>query len=516
MSDDAPSSPNPSPASPASAPGPSRRGLLQAGTLVLLLGASQIARGAGIVAVRVWPAQDYSRVTIESDRQLVAKQFFVATPPRLAVDIEGIDLNPELRELVAKVKADDPNIAGIRVGQNAPGVVRLVVDLKRAALPQVFTLPPIAAYRHRLVFDLYPAEPEDPLETLIAERLRDAGPGTAPAGAPAPTPAPLPNIAAARPGTAGDPLGDLIAQHNPKPAATPAPPGGLPRATPGATAPVATPSGAPAAAPPAVAAAPTPPHAGGSAAPSAPAIARATDRLIIIALDPGHGGEDPGAIGPGGTREKDVVLKVAFLLRDRINATTVGGNPMRAFLTRDADFFVPLGVRVEKARRVQADLFVSIHADAFTTPAARGASVFALSQSGASSTAARWLANKENQSDLVGGLNVRAQDRHVQSALLDMSTTAQINDSLKLGSVLLGEIGGMARLHKPRVEQAGFAVLKAPDIPSVLVETAFISNPEEEAKLRTAAYQQQLADALMRGITRYFVKNPPLARSRSV
>ncbi|WP_019700736.1 N-acetylmuramoyl-L-alanine amidase [Paracidovorax oryzae] len=447
MSEDAlPPSPPPAAPSPL-AHGPSRRRLLRAGSLVLLLGAAQIARGAGIVAVRVWPAQDYSRVTIESDQQLTAKQFFVATPPRLAVDIEGIDLNPELRELVAKVKPDDPNIAGIRVGQNAPGVVRLVVDLKRAALPQVFTLPPIAAYRHRLVFDLYPAEPEDPLETLIAERLRDAAPGTASAG---------------------------------------------------------------------TTAAPAPPHAGSGTSPAAPAIARATDRLIIVALDPGHGGEDPGATGPGGTREKDVVLKVAFLLRDRINATTVGGNPMRAFMTRDADFFVPLGVRVEKARRVQADLFVSIHADAFTTPAARGASVFALSQSGASSTAARWLANKENQSDLVGGLNVRSQDRHVQSALLDMSTTAQINDSLKLGSVLLGEIGNMARLHKPRVEQAGFAVLKAPDIPSVLVETAFISNPEEEAKLRTAAYQQQLADALMRGITRYFAKNPPLARSRSV
>lgn len=246
-------------------------------------------------------------------------------------------------------------------------------------------------------------------------------------------------------------------------------------------------------------------------------MARATDRLIIVALDPGHGGEDPGAIGPGGTREKDVVLKVAHLLRDRINATSVGGNPMRAFLTRDADYFVPLATRVDKARRVQADLFVSIHADAFTTPAARGASVFALSQSGASSSAARWLANKENQADLIGGVNVGSQrDRHLQRALLDMSTTAQINDSLKLGSVLLGEIGGMARLHKPRVEQAGFAVLKAPDIPSVLVETAFISNPEEEAKLRSSAYQQQLADALMRGIIRYFAKNPPLARSRSV
>ena len=443
----------------------SRRRLLQAGSLVLLLGAQQIARGASIVAVRVWPAADYSRVTIESDRALVAKQFFVSTPPRLAVDIEGLDLDPSLRELVAKVQPDDPNIAGIRVGQNTPGVVRLVVDLKQAARPQVFTLAPVAAYQHRLVFDLYPAEAPDPLEALIAERLRDANNATA---------APLP-------ASAPDPLGDLIAQQSQKPEAP-----------------------APAAPPPK------------ARAPAVRTPARSTDRLIIVALDPGHGGEDPGAIGPGGTREKDVVLKVARQLRDRINATQVGGNPMRAFLTRDGDFFVPLGTRVEKARRVQADLFVSIHADAFTTPSARGASVFALSQGGASSSAARWLASKENEADLIGGVNVGSQDRHVQRALLDMSTTVQINDSLKLGSVLLGEIGGMARLHKPRVEQAGFAVLKAPDIPSVLVETAFISNPEEEAKLRSAAYQEQLADALMRGIVRYFAKNPPLARSRTV
>ena len=456
---------------------PTRRALLRGGSLVLLLGVQQIARGATIVAVRVWPAPEYSRVTIESDTKLAAKQFFVPQPPRLAVDIEGIDLNPALRELVAKVRADDPNIAGIRVGQNAPGVVRLVIDLKQAAVPQVFTLTPVAAYQHRLVFDLYPAKSVDPLEALIAEHLNDAPAASAPhteAASPQPT----------------DPLGDLIAQHGqrPEPAKPPAP------------APV-----------PQAAASPPP-----SAAPRSPAVGRQTDRLIIVALDPGHGGEDPGAIGPAGTREKDVVLKVAHLLRERINASSVGGNPMRAYLTRDGDYFVPLGTRVEKARRVQADLFVSIHADAFTTPSARGASVFALSQSGASSTAARWLANKENQADLVGGLNVKSQDQHVQRALLDMSTTAQINDSLKLGSVLLGEIGGMARLHKPRVEQAGFAVLKAPDIPSVLVETAFISNPEEEAKLRSAAYQVQLADALMRGIQRYFAKNPPLARSRTV
>ena len=477
---------------PAAAPLPSRRALLQAGSLVLLLGTQQIARGATIVAVRVWPAPEYSRVTIESDSALVARQFFVTSPPRLAVDIEGIDLSPQLRELVARVLPDDPNIAGIRVGQNAPGVVRLVVDLKQPALPQVFTLPPVAAYRHRLVFDLYPAAPVDPLEALIAERLRDAN-------SPAATPAPAPAIARAPAPAAGhDPLGDLIAQRasGPVPDHTAAPPPAQPAV---------------------VAAAPAPGAA--HAAPSRPgnrATATQTDRIIIVALDPGHGGEDPGAIGPAGTREKDVVLRVAHLLRDRINATTVGGNPMRAYLTRDGDYFVPLATRVQKARRVQADLFVSIHADAFTVPSARGASVFALSQGGASSTAARWLANKENQADLVGGINVQSKDQHVQRALLDMSTTAQINDSLKLGTVLLGEIGGMARLHKPRVEQAGFAVLKAPDIPSVLVETAFISNPEEEAKLRSSAYQEQLADALMRGITRYFAKNPPLARSRSV
>jgi N-acetylmuramoyl-L-alanine amidase len=247
----------------------------------------------------------------------------------------------------------------------------------------------------------------------------------------------------------------------------------------------------------------------------APAPSR-TDRLIIVALDPGHGGEDPGAIGPKGTREKDIVLRVAHKLRERINASSVNGNPMRAFLTRDADFFVPLQTRVQKARNVQADLFISIHADAFTTPAARGASVFALSQRGATSTAARWLADKENQADLIGGVNVQAKDQHVQRMLLDMSTTAQINDSLKLGSAVLGEIGGMARLHKPRVEQAGFAVLKAPDIPSVLVETAFISNPEEESRLRTDDYQDDLADAIMRGIRGYFAKNPPLARNRTV
>ena len=427
-----------------------RRDVLRQGTLVLLLGTQQIARGATIVAVRVWPAPEYSRVTIESDAKLSSTQVVMTNPPRLAVDIEGLDLSPELRELVAKVRADDPFIAGIRASQHAPGVVRMVVDLKQPAVPQVFTLTPVAAYQHRLVFDFYPVQEVDPLEALIAERMRDR-----PVAPPTP---------------ASDPLGDLIAER-------------LQRQRPAEPAPRQPPP-------------------------------QKTDRLIIIALDPGHGGEDPGAVGPSGTREKDVVLQIAHRLRERINGAAINGNPMRAFLTRDADFFVPLHVRVQKARRVQADLFVSIHADAFLTPSARGASVFALSQGAASSTAARWMADKENKADLIGGVNVRSHDVHVAHAMLDMSTTAQINDSLKLGSALLGEIGNVGRLHKRNVEQAGFAVLKAPDIPSVLVETAFISNPEEELRLRSDDYQEQLADAIMRGIHRYFGRNPPLARSR--
>ena len=467
-----------------------RRQTLQLGSVVLLLGVQHLALGATILAVRVWPSKDYTRLTIESDGEIKAKQFFIADPPRLAVDMEGIDLISALRELVAKVKSDDPNISGIRVGQNAPGVVRLVIDLKQPMLPQVFTLPPVAAYQYRLVFDLYPAQATDPLEALIAERLAEKSPSSAL------PPASAPNTS----GPARDPLGELMAQQSGKPpsapamAAQPAPSPAPPASRPGISKPPPT-----LPAPPALAAAPAAPEG-------------KTDRLVIVALDPGHGGEDPGAIGPGGTREKDVVLQIALRLAGRINQQP----NMRAYLTRDSDFFVPLHIRVQKARKVQADLFISIHADAFFTERPQGASVFALSDKGASSSAARWMADKENSADLVGGLNVKAKDTQVQKALLDMSTTAQINDSLKLGSAMLGEIGSVGKLHKPRVEQAGFAVLKAPDIPSVLVETAFISNPDEEAKLRSEAYQVQLADALMRGINRYFARNPPLARNRQL
>ena len=474
-----------------------RRLWLQGGSLLLLLGTQQLAQGASIVAVRVWPSKDYTRLTIESNEKLEARSIFIPEPPRLAVDIEGLDLIPALRELVAKVRSDDPNISGIRVGQNAPGIVRLVIDLKLPIKPQVFTLAPVAAYQHRLVFDLYPAQDADPLAGLIAERL--AAIGTVPVPPP---------VA----GVQNDPLGNLIAQQQQQAASKARPLPSVPTTVPPAVT-AAVPSLPSVARTPATAnpPAPRPEFDNGSRTPEI-ANASKTDRLVIVALDPGHGGEDPGAIGPGGTREKDVVLQIALRLKDRINQQP----NMRAFLTRDADFFVPLGVRVQKARRVQADLFISIHADAFFTERPQGASVFALSEKGASSSAARWIADKENSADLVGGVNVKAKDSQVQQALLDMSTAAQISDSLKLGSAMLGEIGNVGKLHKPKVEQAGFAVLKAPDIPSVLVETAFISNPEEEARLRSESYQIQLADALMRGIVRYFARNPPLARNRSV
>lgn len=478
-----------------------RRALLQGGSLVLLLGAQQLAHGATILAVRVWPAPDYSRVTIESDAPLKARPFFIDNPPRWAVDIDGIDLSPALRELVAKVRSDDPTIAGIRVAQNAPGVVRLVLDLKQAVAPQVFSLSPVAAYQHRLVFDLYPTLAADPLAELIAQRLTER-----------------PAISAT-PGLSPDPLEALIAQQAQKGQ-------GPGQASPTVAQSATQPKSAPLpnqSTPDSIAGSATLAGSRGqndakksSGKPPSKTQPTATDRLIIVALDPGHGGEDPGAIGPGGTREKDVVLRLAHRLRDRINASAVNGNAMRAFLTRDADFFVPLHVRVRKAQRVQADLFISLHADAFFTPRPQGASVFALSQGGASSTAARWMAAKENQADLVGGLNIAAKDTQVKRALFDMSTTAQINDSLKLGSAMLGEIGRVGKLHKPRVEQAGFAVLKAPDIPSVLVEAAFISNPEEEIKLNSETYLDQLAGALMRGIEGYFAQNPPLARNRSL
>ncbi|WP_022983050.1 N-acetylmuramoyl-L-alanine amidase [Ideonella sp. B508-1] len=443
------------------------------GQAVLLLGPAQLAWGASIVSVRVWPATEYTRVTIESDQPLQARHFLTEDPQRLVVDIDGLELSPALRDLVGKVKSDDPFIAGVRVGQNQPRVVRLVIDLKQPVNPQQFTLAPVAAYQNRLVFDLYPLQAQDPLLALVNDKLQA-------------------EREAAR--TMDDALGEFIHRMDRPMAATeatrpPSPP--IASATP--PKPGITPAPAPAPRPTA-------------------AQRDRINRLIVVAIDPGHGGEDPGAIGPTGLREKDVVLQIAMALRDRLNDRP----NMRVMLTRDADFFVPLQERVAKARRVQADLFVSVHADAFFTPQARGASVFALSDRGASSAAARWMAQRENAADVVGGVNANTKDAQVLRAMLDMSTTAQIKDSLRLGKEVLSRIGTVGKLHKGEVEQAGFAVLKAPDIPSILVETAFISNPEEESRLKDPDYQLKLVEALYTGIDRYFAKNPPLARNRQV
>ncbi|QDZ26525.1 N-acetylmuramoyl-L-alanine amidase [Noviherbaspirillum sp. UKPF54] len=434
-----------------------RRTVLKAGgTLLLSVFAPLPSHAAQILAVRVWPADDYTRVTLENDANLKANHFLVKDPDRLVVDIEGLELNPTLKELVAKIQSNDPYIKQVRVGQNRPNVVRLVFDLKEQVDPQVFTLAPVGEYKHRLIFDLYPVNAPDPIAALIRKgEWQDNPEQPAPLAAAVPEvrPAPEPIAPAQKPAAQELQLAKSESKDD-KPLAI--------------------------------------------------------TRMITIALDPGHGGEDPGAIGRSGSREKDVVLAIAKRLKKKIEE-----HPnMRVMLTRDADYFVPLHVRVNKARKVQADLFVSIHADAFVETTARGSSVFVLSEKGASSTAARWLANKENAADLIGGVNIKTHDRQLASVLLDLSTTAQINDSLKLGKAVLAELGGINRLHKGAVEQAGFAVLKAPDIPSILVETAFISNPEEEAKLTDDAYQDQMAHAVLKGIRKYFAKNPPLAKSK--
>jgi N-acetylmuramoyl-L-alanine amidase len=473
-----------------------RAALARMGSLVVALGARDIAWCASIVAVRVWPAADYTRVTIESDAALSARHFLAAAPDRLVIDVDGLELSPQLRELVGKVRADDPFIAGVRVGQNQPRVVRLVIDLKQASAPELFALQPVAAYRHRLVFDLHPTKERDPLLELIRDREQAEKNAVQ---------------------SVQDALGEFIGRVGSAGAAASTPGSAMANAAGGGgTIALGTPAppfsaSAPPTTRPAGASADAQRDPAGAALPPQTAQAK-IDRLVVVAIDPGHGGEDPGASGPSGLHEKDVVLAIAMLLRDRLNA-----NPnMRAMLTRDADFFVPLHERVKKARRVQADLFVSIHADAFMNPEARGASVFALSQGGASSSAARWMANRENASDLVGGANLQAKDESVLRTLLDMSTTAQIKDSLKLGGEVLGQIAKVGKLHKGSVEQASFAVLKAPDIPSILVESAFISNPGEEAKLRDPEYRAQLVEALATGIQRYFARNPPLARSRQL
>jgi N-acetylmuramoyl-L-alanine amidase len=422
----------------------------------LLVAAYPAFSAETILASRVWPAQEYTRVTLESAHPLRHHFFFVTDPQRLVVDLEGVDLGPELKALPDKVGNDDPYIKSVRIGVNRPNVVRVVFDLRTAVKPSVFPLAPAGEYKHRLVLDLYPEKPADPLLALVQ-----------------------PN---------GDPIREMaqapVMESAPEPMA----------ATRAALPVVKLVPDRPAAEKPALAAAPAP----------------KVDRLVIVAIDAGHGGEDPGARGKGGTREKNVTLAIARRLKARIDQEP----NMRAVLVRDGDYFIPLVDRVTKSRRVRADLFVSIHADAWVRPDARGSSVFALSERGATSTAARLLAQRENQSDLIGGVNLGVKDAVLARTLLDLSLTATINDSLKLGKAVLTELGDVNPLHKERVEQAGFAVLKAPDIPSILVETAFISNPEEEKRLKDSAYQDKIAGAVLGGIKRYLSQNPPLARSR--
>ncbi|HET9337682.1 MAG TPA: N-acetylmuramoyl-L-alanine amidase [Casimicrobiaceae bacterium] len=395
------------------------------------------AQAARIASARVWPAQEYTRVILESPAPLAWQVITLKDPDRVVLDLDGVDIGPEVAALAQRVHEGDPNLAGIRYGRKTPTVLRIVFDLKEGVVAQAFALKPVAEFGHRLVVDLIPQAPPDPLMALLdAERAKPE------------TPAAAPRSAEAR--------------------ATAAP-----------------------------------------AARDEPRPRRDAARRIVVAIDPGHGGEDPGAVGRRGTYEKNVTLAISRRLRAEIDATPT----LRAMLTRDDDYFVPLATRVQKARRAQADLFVSIHADAFRESRARGSSVFALSENGATSAAARWLAQKENEADLIGGVNLDVRDPVLARTLLDLSQTAQINDSLKAGRHVLAELASVNALHKASVEQAGFAVLKAPDVPSILVETAFISNPDEEQKLRDPRHQARYAESIADGIRRYFSRNPPLARS---
>jgi N-acetylmuramoyl-L-alanine amidase len=427
--------------------------LLNVSMFIVLLGVCAAQAATDVTSVRVWPAQDYTRVTIEAAAPIAHELLLLKNPDRLVLDLQDVSFTPALQELAAKIGANDPYVKAVRVGRFKPGVVRLVFDLKTEAKPEVFTLKPIAEYGNRLVLDVYPAQAVDPLLALLDR----SGTSTTPIATPAPPPQSAP------PAIEPKPVESSIVNANVEP----------PRKSPRAA-------------------------------------KSDNQRLVIIAIDAGHGGEDPGARGHSGSHEKDVTLAIARKLKSMLDREP----NMRGVLTRDGDYFIPLHHRVEKARKVYADLFVSVHADAFIKPHARGSSVFALSERGATSSAAKWLAKKENDADLIGGVNLDVQDPYLKMTLADLSFTAQINDSLKLARAVLTELGEINTLHKSEVEQAGFAVLKAPDIPSILVETAFISNPDEERKLRSSAYQEQMAEAIVAGIRRYFAQNPPLARAR--
>lgn len=419
-----------------------------------------------ITAARVWPAQDYTRIAMESTAPIKYQLLILKNPDRLVLDIEDVELTSVLKTLSDKIIASDPYIKQVRVGQFKPNVVRIAVDLKGEVKSNLFALLPAGEYKHRLVLDIYPLQ--DELMAML-DKINDE------ASTLKPIIEPLPKGA--------DGSADASVDITTEPATA------LPtEATASEAKPVET----------------------NTPQPAKEIIKNKEDeRLITIALDAGHGGEDPGARGAKGSHEKVITLQIAKKLKEKIDAEP----NMRAVLTRDGDYFVPLGTRVVKARKLKADLFISIHADAFTNPAAHGSSVFALSEKGATSASARYLAKKENESDLIGGVSLGGKDPVLAKTLLDLSQAATINDSLKLGKAVLGHIAGVNKLHKNHVEQAGFAVLKSPDIPSILVETAFISNPEEERKLNNDTHQDKLADSILNGIKKYFASNPALAKN---
>ena len=445
---------------------------------VFLLASASICAANTITAARVWPAQDYTRIAFEANQPIKYQLLILQNPDRLVIDIEDVQLTDVLKSLASKVLSSDPYVKQVRAGLFKPNVVRLVVDLKGEVKSNLFALPPAGDYKHRLVLDIYPLQ--DELMAMLGKKSSS----TEVANQPKPVVEPLPPNAGASETEATTQVAEPVTEPT--------------------TAPVVTAPTKPAETPNVIN--DTPPLVDKDA----PLTNKDDERLITIAIDAGHGGEDPGARGASGSREKDITLKIAKKLKEKLDAEP----NMRGMLTREGDYFVPLGTRVVKARKFKADLFISIHADAFTNPAARGSSVFALSEKGATSASARYLAKKENESDLIGGVSLGGRDPMLAKTLLDLSQAATINDSLKLGKAVLGFIGEINKLHKNHVEQAGFAVLKSPDIPSILVETAFISNPEEERKLIDDDYQDKLVDSISSGIKKYFASNPALAKTK--
>ena len=458
----------------------------------LLFGAaSQALAGNDIVAARVWPAQDYTRITIEARNAIAYKMSVIKNPDRIVVDIETDDVNATMKSLTDKILSTDPYIKQVRVAKFKAGIVRLVVDLKSEAKPSMFTLLPAGEYQYRLVLDIYPMK--DPIMAMLSQRdhaqtgnVQDSNPQTLTVDR-ATDSASLPPLTEA-------PTSPSPSVQSPATSVTEVQPFEIKQSDIDHAKPVEANQAANQT----------------TSQPTSQTNSPKSTRQITIALDAGHGGEDPGARGASGSREKDITLMIVKKLKAKIDNEP----SMQAVLTRDGDYFIPLHGRVVKARKLQADLFVSIHADAFTNPAARGSSVFALSERGATSAGARYLARKENESDLIGGVSLDIKDPLLARTLLDLSQTATINDSLKLGKAVLGQIGEINTLHKNRVEQAAFAVLKSPDIPSILVETAFISNPEEERKLGDDAYQDKLVNSILAGIKKYFATNPALAKTK--